>query len=179
MHTNILLVIACAALVYTPACKSPTTADGVSTPPAADTAPPVTTAEGDEGKDPNLSDVTIDPRITEMCGIEEPNFAFNSASLSPQAKRVLNALAACFVDGKAAGMGMRLVGHADPRGDDEYNFGLGQQRADSVVSYLGKRGLERGRIESSSRGEMDAVGVDEAGWKKDRKVEILLADDPE
>ncbi len=176
MRTNVVALFTGAALSLFTACKSPATADGAQTaPPNADTAPAVADTDA-EGKDPSQANVSIDPRITEMCGIDEPNFAFNSASLSPSAKRVLNALAVCFTEGAAADRNMRLVGHADPRGDEEYNFGLGQQRADNVSRYLGGKGLGAERLESSSRGELDAVGTDDESWKRDRKVEILLAE---
>ena len=175
MRTHLLSLAAIATLAVLPSCKSKTTDDGGQTaPPNADTAPAVT-AE-DDGKDPAKSDVTIDPRIVELCGISEPNFAYNSSSLSSQAKKTLDALATCFVSGPARGKNMRLVGHADPRGDEEYNFGLGQRRADNVGGYLAKRGLGGDRVETSSRGELDATGTDDAGWTRDRKVEILLAE---
>ena len=88
----------------------------------------------------------------------------------------LDALAECFINGPAQGKRMLLVGHADPRGEDEYNFGLGQKRAGAVADYLQGKGLEQGRMDPSSRGELDATGTDEAGWALDRKVEITLAE---
>ncbi|MEZ4450798.1 MAG: OmpA family protein [Nannocystaceae bacterium] len=175
MRTLLLSLAASVMLAVTPSCKSKTTGDGSpSTPPNADSAPPATTP--DDGKDPEKSSVSIDPRIVALCGISEPNFAFNSSSLSKQAKGTLDALAKCFVSGPATGKNMRLVGHTDPRGDEEYNFGLGQRRADTVGGYLKKKGLGPDRVESSSRGKMDATGTDESGWSQDRKVEILLAE---
>lgn len=176
MRTHLLSLAAIALLaVHLPSCKSKSTADGSSTaPPNADTAPAVTAPE--DGKDPEKASVTIDPRIVELCGISEPNFAYNSSNLTAQARKVLDALATCFVSGPAKGKNMRLVGHADPRGDEEYNFGLGQRRADNVGGYLKKRGLGGDRVETSSRGKLDATGTDEAGWAQDRKVEILLAE---
>ncbi|MCA9637387.1 MAG: OmpA family protein [Myxococcales bacterium] len=175
MRTLLLPLAAILVLAATPSCKSKTGESETTAPPNADTAPPVT-QDADEGKDPNKANVTIDPRIIELCGIDEPHFSFNSSSLSPQAKKTLDALATCFKTGKAVGKNMRLVGHTDPRGDEEYNLGLGQKRADSVGGYLKKRGLGSDRVETSSRGKMDATGSDDASWAQDRKVEILLAD---
>jgi peptidoglycan-associated lipoprotein len=120
--------------------------------------------------------VSLDPRIVELCKLEEPKFEFDSAALSPQAAKVLDAMASCFVDGPAKGKNLNLVGHADPRGRPIYNFGLGQRRAGAVAQYLGKKGLPASRIASSSRGALDATGTDEAGWAKDRRVDILLAE---
>ena len=69
---------------------------------------------------------------------------------------------------------MRLIGHADPRGPSEYNMTLGQRRADSVDAYIGRRGVQRSRIVTTSRGAMDATGQDETGWAHDRRVEVQL-----
>lgn len=141
--------------------------------------PPPAPQDGDgDGnvKSETSAPVGVDDRIAKMCDLPEARFDFDSASVSPSAKRVLDAIVTCFTTGPGKGHNMNVVGHADPRGETEYNFGLGQQRAGSVASYLKKAGLADDRVESSSRGELEATGTEEAGWSRDRKVEILLAD---
>jgi peptidoglycan-associated lipoprotein len=69
---------------------------------------------------------------------------------------------------------MRLVGHADPRGDEEYNRVLGQRRADSVKGAIATAGLDSAKMETTSRGEDDASGTDDNGWAKDRRVDVML-----
>jgi peptidoglycan-associated lipoprotein len=69
---------------------------------------------------------------------------------------------------------MRLVGHADPRGDEEYNMSLGNRRADNVKSAIVGAGLSASQVATTSRGEMDATGTDDASWEKDRRVDVLL-----
>jgi peptidoglycan-associated lipoprotein len=66
------------------------------------------------------------------------------------------------------------VGHADPRGGSDYNMTLGQSRADSVAMYLVKKGMDKSKAESSSRGAMDATGSDEPTWARDRRVDMML-----
>jgi peptidoglycan-associated lipoprotein len=141
---------------------TPTTA----TPPARqDTATPTSTS------------VHIDDKILKACGdIPIAHFAFDSARVTPEAASGLDTLARCFATGPLSGRSMRLIGHADPRGETDYNFGLGQRRAGSVESYLGARRLHASQMEASSRGELDATGTDEAGWALDRKVDVLLVD---
>lgn len=129
-----------------------------------------------EGKDPNKGNIVIGPKIAALCKLPRANFGFDSAALDPTAQEALDALAACFVSGPAKGKGMLIVGHADPRGEVEYNFGLGQKRAGSVAGYLQSQGVEESRLQTSSRGETEATGTDEAGWAADRKVEIFLAE---
>lgn len=125
----------------------------------------------------DASSVHIDERIVKACGnIPMAHFAFDSASIQADAASSLDALARCFASGNLAGKGMRLVGHADARGETEYNFGLGHKRASSVASFLGKKGLEASRLQTTSRGELEAAGSDEEGWARDRRVDIFLAD---
>lgn len=174
-HSSLVLVLALAGT----ACSKQDTA------PAKDaTTAQTEVSSGDEAlsdevkgqKDPNEGNIVIGPKLKALCEMPTANFAFDSDALSSDAQAALNALAECFTTGKAKGRSMRLVGHTDPRGPDSYNLALGQRRAASVAKYLGDKGLEDDRMESSSRGEDEATGTDEAGWAKDRKVEIVLAD---
>jgi peptidoglycan-associated lipoprotein len=87
---------------------------------------------------------------------------------------VLKKLADCFTTGPLKGRVMRLVGHADPRGDDSYNMALGGQRADNVKRIIVAEGMSAEKTETSSRGEDEATGTDEAGWAKDRRVDVKL-----
>lgn len=133
-------------------------------------------AKGDTSS-PTASSVHIDDRILKACGdIPKAHFAFDSASIQADAASSLDALARCFSSGPLAGKGMRLVGHADARGETEYNFGLGQKRAGSVAGFLGKKGVQKSRLETTSKGELDASGTDEDGWARDRRVDVFLAE---
>ncbi len=121
--------------------------------------------------------IHIDERIMKACGdVPTAHFAFDSARIMPDAGAVLDAIGRCFVSGPLRGHSMKLIGHADPRGEHEYNFGLGQKRAGSVAAYLSTRSVEASHMQSSSKGDTDAIGTDEAGWARDRKVDLLLAD---
>jgi peptidoglycan-associated lipoprotein len=121
--------------------------------------------------------VNISEDIRNACGIAEAEarFAFDSATVQKGDLPVLDKLAICFTSGKLAGRNMRLVGHADPRGDEEYNLVLGGRRADGVKNYLVGAGLPGAQAQTTSRGEMDATGMNESGWARDRRVDIVLA----
>jgi peptidoglycan-associated lipoprotein len=129
-----------------------------------------TTAPEDEGQ------LAIDPEIARACGLDAAYFDFDSSAIAGPAAKVLDDLATCLTRGPLAGRALKLVGHADPRGETTYNFGLGQRRAGSVAEYLQARGMAADRIATSSRGEIDATGVDETSWQLDRRVEVLLGD---
>ncbi len=100
-----------------------------------------------------------------------PHFAFDSASLPDEDRTVLAAFAKC-LSGPLKGKGVLLIGRTDSRGEPEYNMGLGGSRSDSVKRYLIDLGVAESIIKASSRGEMDAVGTDEASFAADRRVDI-------
>jgi peptidoglycan-associated lipoprotein len=118
----------------------------------------------------------ISEEVRRACGIPDDDayFAFDSSSLLSADISPLDAVASCFTVGPLRGRSVRLIGHADPRGSSEYNLTLGQSRADSVEGYLGRRGLTRSKIGTTSRGSNDATGVDESGWAHDRRVDVML-----
>ncbi|HEY3493530.1 MAG TPA: OmpA family protein [Polyangiaceae bacterium] len=148
-------------------------------PTATPTQPPPPPAPLDKQQSdvPTRSNISIAEDIKKACGItdSEAFFAYDSANVRPQDKAVLTKLATCFMTGPLKGRSMRLVGHADPRGNEEYNMALGGRRADNVASAIGSAGMDSTRMSTSSRGKMDATGTDESGWEKDRRVDIMLA----
>lgn len=167
------LALAGAAALFVVGC-------GDDPPPKTPEQPlPPTGQRPDRGdtKNETSGSVQIDDKIVKACGdLPTARFAFDSADVQPDAAAALDALARCFVTGPLKGKGMRLVGHADPRGETEYNLALGQRRAGSIAEFLAKKGLESNRMQTTSKGEFEASGTDEDGWARDRKVEVLLAD---
>jgi peptidoglycan-associated lipoprotein len=169
------LFIPLGSLILLAACGSdpkPVAQAPAPPPPAAEPAPPPEKA----GDVPTRSNINISEDIKKACGLTDSDayFAFDSANVRPQDRAVLQKLAACFSTGPLKGRTMRLVGHADPRGDEEYNMVLGGRRADNVKNAIADAGLASSKIATTSRGEMDATGTDEAGWEKDRRVDIML-----
>jgi len=126
-------------------------------------------------KSPTRGVVHISRDIREACGISDADahFPFDSAELGQVERPVLSQLAQCFIAGALAHHQMKLVGHADPRGDTDYNMVLGGSRADTVKTFLMIKGLPAGRIATTSRGELDAQGTEEASWAADRRVDVL------
>lgn len=129
-----------------------------------------------DSKSPAAGVVHIAEDIRKACGISDADahFAFDSATLGQAQRPVLSQLATCFVSGPLRGREMRLVGHADPRGPDGYNMVLGGSRADTVKAFLTMKGVPTSQIATTSRGEMEARGTDEASWAEDRRVDVLM-----
>jgi peptidoglycan-associated lipoprotein len=71
---------------------------------------------------------------------------------------------------------IRISGHCDERGSDEYNLALGNRRATSAKQYLVSHGIDGGRIETVSFGEERpiAMGRDENSWAQNRRDEFEI-----
>ncbi len=71
---------------------------------------------------------------------------------------------------------VRIEGHADERGEEEYNLALGDKRARGVKNYLQSMGINQERLSTLSYGEerpaVDGHGED--AWEKNRRVEFKL-----
>jgi peptidoglycan-associated lipoprotein len=145
--------------------------------PAPATPPPAPIANNPKpDDDASKGNINISDEIKKACGISDAEafFAYDSANIRPQDQAVLAKLATCFTTGPLKGREMRLVGHADNRGEDDYNMVLGQKRADNVKSAIVSAGMTPAKALTTSRGELDATGSDEPSWSKDRRVDIML-----
>jgi len=68
---------------------------------------------------------------------------------------------------------IRIGGHCDERGSDEYNLALGNRRAQAAKQYLVSHGIDAGRIERSrGRGTAAVDGHDESAWSQNRRDEF-------
>src|SRR5205807_5871502 len=102
-----------------------------------------------------------------------------SSDLAPVAERqvvfVGPALVAMAAD-LNPGLRIRISGHCDERGSDEYNLALGNRRATAAKQYVVSHGIDAGRIETVSYGEERplASGHDEEAWAQNRRDEFEI-----
>lgn len=71
---------------------------------------------------------------------------------------------------------IRIHGHCDERGSDEYNLALGNRRAQSAKQYLVSHGIDANRIDTQSWGEERPLvpGSDESAWSQNRRDEFEI-----
>lgn len=71
---------------------------------------------------------------------------------------------------------IRVSGHTDSKGSDEYNMALGQRRAASAKRYLTQHGIAATRVETVSFGEERpaATGTDDASMAQNRRSEFEI-----
>lgn len=173
-HTGLLLTVSLlAACGSDPKPKAKTPTDQAGTAATATAAPTSADKPDDDG---SRGQINISDEIKKACGITDAEafFDYDSANIQGAARTVLTKLANCFSTGPLKGRKMNLVGHADPRGEEEYNMVLGGRRADNVKGFLVSVGLPDAQAATTSRGEMDATGTDDASWSKDRRVDVVL-----
>jgi len=147
-------------------------------PPAVPAPAPVVVTPAPPPEIVPVTFVKIEQPILDACKIEGPDayFDFDKSNLKDDEKATLDRVSACFTTGVLKGRQMKVVGHTDPRGSDQYNMKLGQSRAESVLDYLSGKGVPKVEMNTESRGKQDAVGTDEATWSFDRRVDIRLGD---
>ena len=101
-------------------------------------------------------------------------FDTNKSSISPQFYSTLNSVA--IVLKKFNKTGVRVDGHTDSTGSDNYNLKLSQDRATSVSQYLAGQGVGYDRLSSQGFGESSPIAsnTNDSGRAANRRVEIQL-----
>ena len=100
------------------------------------------------------------------------HFDFDKSDIRPDDRGLLDRKAA--IMGANGALRVRISGHADERGSDEYNLALGSRRAAAAKTYLVNKGIDAGRIETVSFGEERPLdpGHDETSWAANRRDEF-------
>jgi peptidoglycan-associated lipoprotein len=100
------------------------------------------------------------------------NFDYDQATVRSADQETLDRKAAILVANP--GVRIRISGHADERGSDEYNLALGNRRAAAAKRYLENKGVDGSRIEVVSYGEERPLnpGSDETAYAQNRRDEF-------
>ncbi|UCG78242.1 MAG: peptidoglycan-associated lipoprotein Pal [Nitrospirota bacterium] len=112
----------------------------------------------------NLGDVLVDI-----------HFDFDRYEIKEGDKATLKAIADVMI--QDAAVSVRIEGHCDERGTNEYNLGLGDNRANAAKSYLMTLGVPSSRILTISYGEERPICTqsDEGCWARNRRAHFTPA----
>lgn len=100
-------------------------------------------------------------------------FDFDQSFVRPSDRPVLDQVAEHLRNNP--GDKLLIEGHCDWKGTTEYNMALGDRRARSVKDYLVGLGIESSRIETLSKGDLEAnPTADDRGRQQDRRGELIL-----
>ena len=106
------------------------------------------------------------------------NYDFNKSEIRSDAALVLNELTVFL---KKNDVNIEVSSHTDSRGTNDYNLALSQKRAESVVNYLLKQGIDKSRIVAKGYGESqlinncgDDANCTEAEHEANRRTEVKV-----
>lgn len=171
--SRLTLVLASTTLVLGACRKKPVVAPQAETAPVAQPQPTRPTNTPPAARD-TMEEYRAKLAATRARLLETIYFEYDADELREDAKANL--------DGKISVLNanpavkIRIAGHCDERGSDEYNIALGRRRAEAAKRYLTDRGVDASRIETASFGrERPAVqGTTEESWSRNRRDEFEL-----
>jgi outer membrane protein OmpA-like peptidoglycan-associated protein len=103
-------------------------------------------------------------------------FDFNKASIKRVSFALLDEVGQAMVDNPK--IKVEIQGHTDSVGNDAFNLKLSQSRAESVRTYLIKRGISSDRMVPKGYGENVPIADNrtEAGRSQNRRVEFVITE---
>ena len=113
------------------------------------------------------------PPVKQRIILRGVNFDFNSSDIRSDARPVLDQAAELL---KAnPGVDVRVEGHTDDIGSEEYNQALSVRRAESVYRYVVNRGVDPERFVVEGFGESRPIASNdtESGRAQNRRVELI------
>lgn len=185
MRMRGIIVPVVAALVLTAACggKEPPEPPEPTGPTqaeidAAEQARADSTAAAEEAQQAEI-DAADAERQEEMQRLratltEMVHFEYDMADITSESERALQAKVDILRN--SPDIRIRLEGHADERGSNEYNQALGSARTGSVRDFLTGFGISASRFAMVSYGEERPLvnRSDESAWAQNRRVEFQI-----
>jgi OOP family OmpA-OmpF porin len=115
--------------------------------------------------------------VEEVIELKGVNFEFDSADLTDDSISSLDQAVAILR--KHPDVRFEVGGHTDSMGKDDYNQGLSERRAQSVLAYLVAQGIDASRMTSVGFGESKPVASNdtEKGRAKNRRTELVVKKD--
>jgi len=99
-------------------------------------------------------------------------FRTGSAEVTPDLAHQIQVIAQAV--SKSPELKIRVDGYADPRGSDEINMKLSQDRANAVRDLLVAAGVNNDSLEVNAYGKTQSVASDSDGFAMERRVRLTL-----
>ncbi len=117
----------------------------------------------------------VNRRAHENGWIQDAFFAFDESTLDADAQAALRQSATWLREHPE--FRIRIEGHCDERGTEQYNLALGDRRAETAAAYLATLGVDRARMENVSLGEERPFeeGSTEAAWAQNRRAHLVIS----
>lgn len=126
---------------------------------------------GDAGID--LDEGTYNGRQMVRGELQDVYFGFDSSSISPSERSKLQDAADHLASNPSDGL--LIEGYCDWYGTEDYNLALGDRRANSARDYLATLGVSGDRIDTLSKGSLEATaGLSKSESGQDRRDELVI-----
>ena len=105
---------------------------------------------------------------------ERVHFDYDMSEIRPDAEQVLRSKVEILR--ASPNVRVRIEGHCDERGSNEYNDALGNRRAQAVVDFFTNFGLDPSRFTTVSFGEDRPLvrASNEEAWAQNRRAEFIV-----
>ena len=140
--------------------------------PAASVAKPATPPPATAPAVPKpVAVAPVPKRIIILRGV---NFGFDSANLTPESRALLDKHVA--VLNKERNITVEIAGHTDDTGPEDYNKGLSERRAKSVMEYLISKDIPSENVRAVGYGESNPIAsnITREGRAANRRVEFRI-----
>jgi peptidoglycan-associated lipoprotein len=116
--------------------------------------------------------------VRETLQADTIHFEYDSAVVKPGEHSKVTAVADYLKSNSSNAV--KVEGHCDERGTDEYNRSLGERRAQAIRAELVKVGVDAGRVDTVSFGRDRPVDTShsEASHRKNRRGEFVVLTPP-
>jgi outer membrane protein OmpA-like peptidoglycan-associated protein len=113
-----------------------------------------------------------------IVNISDVLFDFNKYTLKPGAREKMAKVSGILL--AYPGLKIRVEGHTDAIGSDEYNQKLSEERAGAVRDYLVQQGVPNPTVTAIGLGKADPVATNDtaAGRQQNRRVELVVSGEP-
>ena len=124
----------------------------------------------------NLQLLALEPLEVKQFVLRNLFFATNKTKILPSSEPALQELYLMLRDNPT--IRIRIIGHTDDVGKNDYNQRLSEGRSASVKKEMVARGIDPKRIETTGRGETDPIVANDSDNHRqmNRRVEIVILD---
>ena len=147
------------------------------TTPADTGSNPTTSTTPAPSNGSRMSDSDRNTLNKSLAKLDDVLFDYDKATIRPDAAKTLEAdltVIRGLLD-RYPNQKVKIEGHADERGSDEYNIALGDKRAVAAKEFLSGLGISTGQLEIVSFGKQRPVCGDhtEDCWQKNRRAHFV------
>ena len=111
-----------------------------------------------------------------ICAVDAITFDFSKSTIKPESYEYLDKLATTLIRSNRR---IEVKGHTDNVGSEDFNMNLSRERAEAVVEYLVKKGVNRNKLTYSYYGMSRPLSTNdtEEGRAMNRRVEFTILND--